>query len=147
MLEKHKKRINRHKRVRARIKGTNKVPRLCVFRSNSHIYAKLVDDSKGKTILQAKDVDIAKKERKTEIKLEVAPLKNQKKSKDIKESKDSKEVILKGKVALAYQVGEVIAQMSQEKSIKRVVFDRGGYKYHGRIKALADGARKGGLVI
>jgi len=131
MLEKHKKRINRHKRVRARIKGTNKVPRLCVFRSNSHIYANLIDDGKGKTILQTKDFDIAQKERKAEVKT----------------GEKDKAVILKGKVALAYQVGEVIAQMSKEKNIKKVVFDRGGYKYHGRIKALALGARKGGLVI
>ncbi|MDP2951124.1 MAG: 50S ribosomal protein L18 [bacterium] len=135
MLEKHKKRINRHKRVRARIKGTNKVPRLCVFRSNSHIYAQLIDDIKGKIILQVKDSGKALKDKKTAGKEKITSLKGNEK------------FVLKGKVALAYQAGEVIAQMSQEKSIKKVVFDRGGYKYHGRVKALADGARKGGLQI
>lgn len=117
---KKEKREQRHKRVRAKIKGTSKIPRLCVFRSNKHIYAQLIDDEKGKTLVSASDLDI-----KTKI------------------TKTKKE--LTGKAAVAYRVGQIIAQKALDKKIEKVVFDRGGYKYHGRIKALAEGAREGGL--
>lgn len=110
MLEKKEKRIKRHKRVRARIKGDAKIPRLCVFRSISHIYAQLIDDSKGKTIVSIKDTDL--KGKKTDV---------------------------------AKKVGSLIAEKAKEKKIEQVIFDRGGYKYHGRVKALAEGAREGGL--
>ena len=109
------KRLKRHERVRAKIKGTAKVPRLCVFRSNKHIYAQLIDDDKGKVLLSAKDSEIKK--------------------------------LSKGKIALAKEVGKLIAQKAIEKKYKKVVFDRAGYKYHGRVKALAEGAREGGLKI
>jgi len=112
MAERQQKRDIRHKRVRAKIKGTEKRPRLCVFRTPKHIYAQLIDDEKGKTILSISDAKITKKE---------------------------------SKVSLAHEVGKLIAEKAVEKKITQVVFDRGGYKYHGRIKALADGARKGGL--
>jgi len=112
MLEKQEKRIRRHKRVRAKIKGTSKRPRLCVFRSANHIYAELIDDEKKKTMASASDLKIKKKGEKS---------------------------------SLASQVGKLIAQEAQEKKIKKVIFDRGGYKYHGRVKALADAARKAGL--
>ncbi|OGZ32926.1 MAG: 50S ribosomal protein L18 [Candidatus Portnoybacteria bacterium RBG_13_40_8] len=107
------KRKLRHKRIRARIKGTAKIPRLCIFCSNKYIYAQLVDDEKGKTILS---VDDRKLERK-----------------------------VKGKVLSANEVGQILAKESLEKKIEKVVFDRGGYKYHGRVKSLAEGARQGGL--
>ncbi len=113
MLPKQQKRKRRHKRVRAKVFGTNKVPRLCVFRSPKHIYAQLIDDEKGKTLASAGDLGI-------------------------KQTKDKK-------TALAAKVGKLIAQKAQEKKIKKVVFDRGGYKYHGRVKAVAEGAREGGL--
>ncbi len=113
MLEKQQKRYRRHRRVRAKIKGTAKVPRLCVFRSAGHIYVQLIDDEKGKTLALASDLEIKKK-------------------------KDKKAV-------LATKVGNLIAKKAIEKKIKRVVFDRGGYKYHGRVKALAEGAREEGL--
>ena len=104
MLEKQEKRIRRHKRVRARIKGTIKIPRLCVFRSNKYIYVQLINDEIGKTLASSKS--------------------------DLKK---------------ADKAGKDIAKKAEGLKIKKVVFDRGGYKYHGRIKALADAAREAGL--
>lgn len=118
---KGERRERRHRRVRAKISGTAKVPRLAVFRSNKHIYGQLIDDDKGKTIISASDAEI----------------KSKTKSKTQKE--DTR------KVMLARQVGELIAQKALKEKIKKVVFDRGGYKYHGRVKALAEGARQAGL--
>ena len=118
MLKKQKKRIRRHRRVRAKIEGTGKKPRLCVFRSANHIYAELINDEKGITLASASDL---------EIKKSLSGRQADKKS------------------SLAFQVGELIAQKAQKKKIKKIVFDRGGYKYHGRVKALADAARKAGL--
>ncbi len=123
MLKKQLKRIRRHKRVRAKILSTAKIPRLCVFRSNKHITAQLIDDKNGKIIAFASDFKIGK----------------------ISEKELKSEKGLSGKRATAYAVGTSIAQKAQEKKIKKVVFDRGGYKYHGRVKALAEGARESGL--
>lgn len=106
MLKKQAQRKRRHGRVRAKISGTSKIPRLCVFRSNKYIYAQLVDDETGKIIAQSHG------------------------SKTLKDSSN---------------VGESIAKHASENKITRVLFDRGGYKYHGRVKALAESARKGGL--
>lgn len=117
---KQKIRTRRHKRVRAKVSGTINKPRLCVFRSNKHVYASLIDDEKGITLLTAND-------------------------KEIKKTKAEKEEKISGKVAISFKVGELIAQKALKNKIEKVVFDRGGYKYHGRVKALADGARKGGL--
>ena len=111
MLKKQANRIKRHKRVRAKIKGTADIPRLCVFRSASHIYAQLIDDEKGKTLASASDMEIKKGD----------------------------------KISRAGEVGGEIAKKGQEKKIEKVLFDRGGYKYHGRVKALSESARKGGL--
>jgi large subunit ribosomal protein L18 len=121
MLEKQKKCFWRHKRTRAKISGTAKVPRLCVFRSNKYIYAQLINDENGKIILAASDSEI-KKTKKTAGKKKVS-----------------------GEISAAFEVGKSIAKLAREKKIKRVVFDRGGYKYHGRVKALAEGAKEGGL--
>jgi len=114
---KRKNRHQRHRRIKARIIGTAKVPRLCVFRSNKHIYGQLIDDEKGKTMLLASDLEIKKtKSKKTEI---------------------------------ASQVGQLLAKKAKDlpagRQVEKVIFDRGGYKYHGRVKALAEGARGGGL--
>ena len=128
MLLKQQKRKRRHKRVRAKVFGTNKIPRLCVFKSPKHIYAQLINDEKGKTILSSSDLELKKS-----------------KSKTISKTTPKVKQIRTGKIALAYKVGELIAEKAQEEKIKKVVFDRGGYKYHGRIKAIAEGARKGGL--
>jgi len=114
MIDKKQKRNIRHKRIRAKIIGTAKIPRFCIFRSNKHIYAQLIDDEKGKTIISTKD---------TEIKLKVKT----------------------PKLKVAYEVGKLIAKKASEKKIEKVIFDRAGYKYHGRIKSLAEGAREAGL--
>jgi len=113
MLAKQEKRIKRHKSIRAKISGTAEKPRLCVFRSNTHIYAQLIDDFQKKTIISVKDNEI-----------------------DLKK---------KDKTSIAKEVGLLLAKKAIEKKIKEAVFDRGGYKYHGRVKSLAEGAREGGL--
>ena len=129
---KRNKKNRRHKRIRAKVFGTAKAPRLCVFRSAKHICAQLINDEKGQTLIEANDLKLKNK-------------KNENKE-VLKEKKEKKEeIIRKGKIYLAYQVGKLIAEKALEKKIERVVFDRGGYKYHGRVKSLAEGAREGGL--
>jgi len=123
MLEKKEKKKKRHRRLRAKIFGTKKRPRLCVFRSARHIYAQLIDDEQGRTILSASDTDLKKR------------------GKTKKDSGSS----LTGKVKQSFEVGRLLAEKALAKKIKEVVFDRAGYKYHGRVKALAEGAREGGL--
>ncbi len=102
----------RHRAIRTRVSGTAERPRLQVFRSLNHVYAQLIDDDKGETILVESDRGEKSKKKKTER---------------------------------AFEVGERIAEGAKKKKIKKVVFDRKGYLYHGRVKAVADGARKGGL--
>jgi large subunit ribosomal protein L18 len=109
------RRYRRHLRVRKKIAGTPERPRLVVFRSSKHIYAQLVDDTRGVTLIGASD-------RTEGIQPEA-----------------------KGKTGKSFAVGHLIAVKAKAKGIVRVVFDRGGYQYHGRVKAVADGARKGGL--
>jgi large subunit ribosomal protein L18 len=113
MSVKKEKRIRRHKKIRMRIHGTNDRPRLCVFRSNQHIYAQLIDDDKAKVLLSTSD-------------------------KEIKSKKGTKSDVAK-------EVGKLIAKMAIEKKIEKVIFDRAGVVFHGRIKAAADGAREEGL--
>ncbi len=110
-------RQRRHARVRAKVEGTTSRPRLCVFRSLNHIYAQVIDDSQGHTLTFASTLD-------PEIKEEVAG---------------------KLKTGKAELVGSLIAKRALSKGINQVVFDRGGYKYHGRVKALAEASRKEGL--
>jgi large subunit ribosomal protein L18 len=107
----------RHQRVRDRVRGTTDRPRLCVFRSLNHIYAQVVDDSKGQTLVSASTLE-------TEVKGELNG---------------------KAKSARAELVGTMVAKRALDKGIKQVVFDRGGYNYHGRVKALAEAARQVGL--
>ncbi len=130
MLKKQEKRVRRHKRVRAKIFGTGSIPRLCVFRSNKHIYVQVIDDDKGKTLVTASDQEIKK------LKI---------KSSKLKEKEEEK--IRTGKIEVAYEIGKLIAEKALKNKIKKVVFDRGGYRYHGRVKALAEGAREAGLVF
>jgi len=137
MLEKKQKRYRRHKRARAKVFGTAKKPRLCVFKSARHIYAQLVNDEKKHIISSANDLELKKpktKSQKPKVKI---------KSEKLKEKKE--EVIRTGKTAIAFEVGKLIAKKALGKKIEKVVFDRGGYKYHGRVRALAEGARKEGL--
>lgn len=132
MLLKQEKRLMRHKRIRAKMFGTSKIPRLCVFRSNKHIYAQLIDDEKGQTLIAASDLEFKEKKEKHNLEAE-----------NLKTIKNKK--VFTSKVALAFKVGKLIAKKALDKNIKKVVFDRGGYKYHGRVKAIAEGAREGGL--
>ncbi len=129
---KREKRIRRHKKIRAKIKGTNECPRLCVFRSLKHIYAQLINDEKGKTLVVVSDQEIKKSKRI----LQGASSKNK---------KTEKETARTRKVAIAYEVGKLLAEKALKKKIQKAVFDRGGYKYYGRVKAVAEGAREGGI--
>lgn len=136
---KKEKFLRRKIRTRSKIFGTTDRPRLCVFRSAKHIYAQLIDDEKGKTLIYASDFEVDKN------------LKSKKISKTSEKARQkevqSKAKILSGKVTKAFEVGKLIAEKALNKKIKKVVFDRGGYKYHGRIKSLAEGAREGGLLF
>ncbi len=124
------KRVRRHARVRARISGNAAKPRLYVFRSNQHIYAQIIDDQKNKTLIVVSDKGI--KVKKPAAAEQKEGLKGAKKE-------------LTGKRASAFEVGKQIAEIAKGQKISEVVFDRGGYLYHGRVKSLADGAREGGL--
>lgn len=123
---KKEKRKRRHKRKRAKIKGTNERPRLSVFRSNLHIYCQLIDDNKGETLITANDFELKEIKKRSFV--------------NIKGSKERS-----NKVNRAFLVGKLIAKKANKKGIKKIVFDTSGYKYHGRIKAVAEGAREGGL--
>lgn len=117
MLRRELLRQARHDRLRKRVVGTEQRPRLSVFRSLSNLYAQVIDDESGKTIVSASTVD-----------------------------KELKPVVKSGgNIDAAKAVGELVAKRAVEKGIKQVVFDRGGFQYHGRVKALADAAREGGL--
>ncbi len=107
-------RVRIHKRIRRKVRGTPSRPRLAVFRSIAHIYAQLIDDTEGKTLVAASSVEKAGKGG-------------------------------GGNVASAREIGRLIAERAGERGIKKVVFDRGGYLYHGRVKALAEAARESGL--
>ena len=105
-----------HTRVRNKVEGTTARPRLNVFRSLNHIYAQIIDDATASTLVSASTL-----------------------------SKKGEEKLVGGNVEAARTVGKMVAERAQEKGIRRVVFDRGGYLYHGRVKALADAAREAGL--
>ena len=113
-IDKNEARLRRHRRVRGKISGT--AARLDVFRSAKHIYAQIIDDEKGVTLVSASSMD-----------------------KDFEG--------FGGNVEAAAKVGKKVAERALEKGITEVVFDRGGFVYHGRVKALADGAREGGLKL
>ena len=110
-------RVKKHMKIRNRFSGTAERPRLAVFRSNNHVYAQVIDDVAGKTLVSASTLE-------KDIKAE------------LKNTDDTD---------AATKIGEVVAKRALEKGIKAVVFDRGGYIYHGKVKALADAAREAGL--
>lgn len=110
-------RLRRHRRVRVRVSGTPQRPRLSVFRSLNHFYVQLIDDVAGRTLVTASTLD-------EEIRRKESP---------------------GNKSAKAKMVGELLARRARDKGIKEIVFDRGGYLFHGRVKALAEAARAGGL--
>ena len=142
MLKKQEKRIRRHKKIRAKIIGTRKIPRLYVFRSNKHIYVQLINDKKNETVLALSDFMVKKmKAKKTKGTVQDGKLNPDSKIRKIKDDKNER----KGKVAVAYEVGQLLARAAIKNKIQKVIFDRGGYKYHGRVKAIAEGARHSGL--
>jgi large subunit ribosomal protein L18 len=165
--EKVYKRKRRHLRVRQRVVGTPERPRLCVFKSAKHIYAQIVDDTAGRTLVAASSLKLgplavepaeAKAEIKAETRTEEKEVKGKGKEgkgkeKDAKGKGQEKEKEKKGKkewaggkkTAAAREVGRLIAEAAKGKGITTVAFDRGGYLYHGRIAALADAARRNGL--
>ena len=108
-------RLSRHARVRSKVSGTSETPRLNVFRSNSNIFAQIIDDTTGTTLVSASSID-------KELKLTNG-----------------------GNVEAAKEVGKLIAKRAKDAKITKVIFDRGGYLYHGRVKALAETARENGL--
>ena len=114
-VSRNDKRIKRHGRVRENVSGTMEIPRLNVFRSNSNIFVQIIDDETGNTLASASSID-------KELKIENG-----------------------GNLEAATKVGELIAKRAKKSKITKVVFDRGGYLYHGRVKALADAARANGL--
>ena len=113
-------RQRRHVRVRAKLSGTPQRPRLNVFRSSAHIYAQVIDDTRGHTVVAASDLEQAVKDRAGEAAT---------------------------KTARAKAVGEVVAERAKAAGITSVVFDRGGFLYHGRVRAVAEGAREAGLTF
>jgi len=117
-------RLRRKKRVRKKIFGYPERPRVSVFRSHKHIYAQIINDVEGHTLVALSSLS-------PEVRTKVEELK----------SKGE----VKGKLDVARLVGRMLAEKAKEKGITKVVFDRGGYKYHGRVKALAEGLREGGL--
>jgi len=114
------KRQRRHVRVRAKVNGTASRPRLNVFRSSAHIYAQVIDDDRGHTLVSASDLEHEARDR---VGSEAT------------------------KTARAQAVGELVGERAKAAGIDAIVFDRGGYLYHGRVKAVADGARKAGLAF
>ena len=132
---KRAKRYRRHRRVRAKITGTAKVPRLCVFRSAKYVYAQLIDDENGKILVASSDRELKGRKK----------IKKIRKSSSAKTTENKQEKVRTAKVAIAFEVGKLIAEKALQKKIEKVIFDRGGYQYHGRVKALAEGAREGGL--
>jgi len=115
-IGKNQKRSHIHERIRKKLRGTTERPRLNVYRSLNHIYAQVIDDLSGKTLVAASTAEGKKEDRRTG-----------------------------GNLAAAKAVGKTIAERAKAKGVTKVVFDRGGYIYHGRVKALADAAREAGL--
>jgi large subunit ribosomal protein L18 len=115
-MDKRKKRLQRKKRIRAKVFGTKQKPRLSVYRSNKQVFAQLIDDENKNTIVSFSSLNLKKKDLEKKTKSEVAQM-----------------------------VGEELGKVAKTKKIKKAVFDRGGYQYHGRVKAVAEGARKAGL--
>lgn len=141
-----------HKRIRRKVHGTPERPRLAIFRSLSHIYAQIVDDTKGRTLVAAASSEKALRGGAAapapEPALEAPAPKAEKGGKGEKKGAKKAAPPAKasgGNVAGARLIGKTIAERAKEKGIKQVVFDRGGYIYHGRVKALADAARAAGL--
>jgi large subunit ribosomal protein L18 len=174
-FEANKARLRRHQRIRRHLEGTSSRPRLNIFRSGQHIYAQVIDDTTSQTLAAASTLDESLRnftpdtsssttqasetpEPVQEVEVVEAPASSGKKGRQsrnappvaVKKEKRTPVEQLAGiaanrKVALAREVGKLVAQRAKEKGVAQVVFDRGGYAYHGRVAALAEGAREAGL--
>jgi large subunit ribosomal protein L18 len=119
-IDKEAARIKRKKRIKKKVRGTPERPRLSVFRSARHVYAQVIDDTCGETLVAASSLE--------------------------KAVQDNSDLLsAKGKMKVANFVGQLVANRALDKGIKKIVFDRNGFLYHGRVKAISDGAREGGL--
>lgn len=130
----NKTRLRRHRRVRKKVSGSTERPRLSVFRSANQIYAQIIDDVQGRTLVAASSRD-------ADLPAQSGPL-------TFEEDSTPKAIaglLENRRVLQAFTVGELVAQRAKAQGISRVVFDRGGYIYHGRVAAVAEGARRGGL--
>ncbi len=123
-LSKNIRRKFRHKRIRKKISGTSDIPRVSIYRSKKNIYAQVIDDKRQKTILHVSSL-----------------------SSGIASEAEYTSSEMAGKIGVSKSVGKKLAELAKEKGIKRICFDRGGYSYHGRVKALADGLKEGGIKI
>lgn len=141
------KRWRRHKRVRNKVKGTMERPRVCVFRSNVHIYAQLIDDETGRTLLSVSSLKLEASAGSPAASKKADAKAEGKKAKAAKGDPDAAKADTPAgkKTLLAREVGRLLAEAAQAKGFKKVAFDRGGYIYHGRIAALATSAREHGL--
>jgi large subunit ribosomal protein L18 len=138
-------RVRVHSRIRQRVRGTGERPRLAVFRSLNHIYAQVIDDRKGHTLAAASSGEKAG-EKKAEEKKPSEKAASEAPASEKKPAHEKAKVVASGgNVAGAKQVGKLIAERAKAQGVTKVVFDRGGYLYHGRVKALADAAREAGL--
>lgn len=131
-------RVRRHKRVRAKIKGTSERPRVAVFKSNKHIFVQFVDDTARKTILSSKIVSVKKSKMNLGVGSRSAPS---------KADADKIENSVGTKTTKAHSIGEMLAEKAKKLGITEAVFDRGGFKFHGRVRAVAEGLKKGGIKI
>ena len=135
------KRWRRHKRVRNRVIGTPERPRVCVFRSNTHIYAQIIDDTAGRTLVSVSSLKLDAPAAAAAAPAAAKPAGKGKKAKDA----EAVAIAAGRKTTLAREVGRLLAEAAKEKGVSKVAFDRGGYLYHGRVAALAESARKHGL--
>ena len=135
--QKEHKRKRRHMSIRRKVSGTPERPRVAVFRSSDHIYAQIIDDTNGTTIAAVSSLKVDRKS------LSSAPAGD---DEGKKAKKGKKKAAPAGtKLLMAREVGRLLAEVAKDKGVTRIAFDRGGYLYHGRIKALADSARENGL--
>lgn len=137
---KEHKRTRRHKHIRRNVSGTAELPRACVFRSHNHIYVQIIDDEKGQTLAAASSLNV-------EVPKAAAPPAGDKEEekKGKKKGRKKPEIREGQKMLQAKEVGRMVAAAAKEKGVTKICFDRGGYLYHGRVEALAQAMREGGL--
>jgi large subunit ribosomal protein L18 len=139
--EKEYKRKRRHLSIRRKVSGTPERPRVAVFRSNEHIYAQIIDDTTGTTIASVSSLKVDR----ASLSSAGSGGEDEGQKKEKKKSKKKAAAVTGAGVLMAREVGRLLAETAKEKGVTRIAFDRGGYLYHGRVKALAESARENGL--